>query len=71
MRQYTTEVYIRKIKDTETGGAVSPIDDPLDFEFNSGLGFTIGGQNPLNNYVKNDLELSQLPLNEDFDGTPF
>jgi hypothetical protein len=71
MRNFITEVYIRKIKDTETGGKVTPIDDPLDFEFNSGLGFTMDGQNILNQTKKDDLELKPLPLSNEFDKAPF
>lgn len=70
-RKFTTEVYIRKIKDTERGGSVSPIDDPLDFEFNSGLGFTMDGQNILNHTVKQDNALGVLTPNDDFEDTPF
>lgn len=71
VRNFVTEVYVRKVKDTETGGKVSPIDDPLDFEFNSGLGFTMDGQNILNQTKQNDLELKALPLNDEFDEAPF
>ena len=42
-----TEIYITKIKDTETGGKCSFV-DPLRFDYNGGLGFTLGGVNPLN-----------------------
>jgi hypothetical protein len=70
--QYKTLLYIRKIKDTETGGCVSPIDDPLEFDFNAGLGFTVDGQNPLTHTVKDDLAMSQLDNNLDFDNeVPF
>lgn len=44
--QYKTLVYVRKVKDTETGGKVSPINNPLAFDFNSGLGFTLNGVSP-------------------------
>lgn len=71
LRNFITEVYVRKIKDTETGGKVSAIDDPLDFEFNSGLGFTMEGQNVLNQTKQNDLELKPLPRNNNFDEAPF
>ena len=71
MRNYTTEVYIRKIKDVETGGKVTPIDDPLDFEFNGGLGFTMDGINVLNQSKKDDMELKELPLSNEFDENPF
>lgn len=64
---YKTLVFIRKIKDTETGGAVTPIDDPIQFEFNAGLGFTVDGQNPLNASVKDDLALNPLSVNTNFE----
>jgi len=67
MRNYVTEDYIRKIKDTETGGKVTPIDAPLDFDFNSGLGFTMNGQNILNQTKKSEMDLGDLPLNNTFD----
>jgi len=66
IRNFITEVYVRKIKDTETGGRVSAIDDPLDFEFNSGLGFTMDGQNILNQTKTNDTELKPLPKSDEF-----
>lgn len=65
--KYKTLLYIRKVKDTETGGEPTGIDEPIEFDYNSGLGFTVNGHNPLNNTVKNDLDLSELPINEDFD----
>jgi len=70
-RNLITEVYVRKIKDTETGGRVSAIDDPLDFEFNSGLGFTMDGQNILNNTIRQDNKLKKLPTNHTYDDPPF
>jgi len=63
--------FTRKVKDTETGGEVNGIDLPVLLEFNKGLGFTIDGQNPLTNMVRNDLELSKLAPNTDFDTAPF
>lgn len=72
IKNYITDVYIRKIKDTETGGKVTPIDEPLEFNFNAGLGFTLEGQNILNGEVKDDLELGELTINTNFeDETPF
>jgi len=47
LHQFNTLIYTRKIKDTETGGAVTPIDAPISFDFNGGLGFTCMGVNPL------------------------
>jgi len=42
-----TEVTVGKIKDVETGGKCTF--DALRFDYNSGLGFTIGGVNVLKN----------------------
>ena len=70
--KFTTQWFTRKIKDTETGGAVNGIEEPVMLEFNSGLGFTIKGKNPLNGTVKDDLSLSDLPFNNNFeDEVPF
>ena len=38
-----------KIKDRESGGSCTMLGEPLRFDFNNGLGFTIGGINPLKN----------------------
>ena len=71
-RKFITEVHIRKIKDTETGGEVTPIDMPLDFEFNRGLGFVIKGQNVLTHNVFDDLEPAPIEQNNGFDNeAPF
>jgi hypothetical protein len=71
IRNFITEVYVRKVKDTETGGKVTPIEEPLDFEFNSGLGFTMDGQNILNQTKQPDNQLKPLPLSTNFDEAPF
>jgi hypothetical protein len=42
-----TEVYVYKVKDKETGGEPTMMNEPLRFDYNNGLGFTIGGINPL------------------------
>ena len=43
-----THVYSRKVKDTDLGGKVSAIDDPIRFEYNYGCGFLEDGHiNPL------------------------
>lgn len=71
---YKTHIYTRKIKDTETGGAVTPMDEPIAFEWNSGLGFVCGGINPLNNARKDDLASTPIEFNNDFldnDEVPF
>lgn len=45
--KYKTMLHVRKIKDTETGGQVTAIDEPIVFEWNNGLGFVINENNPL------------------------
>ena len=44
---YMTEIHVRKVKDTESGGSPTFYDMPMSFDFNNGLGFTIGGINAL------------------------
>jgi hypothetical protein len=53
--RYSTMVSSEKVKDTETGGALSDLESPVMCDFNSGLGFTIGGKNPIK-------KLQQKPL---------
>lgn len=67
---YNSWWFTRKVKDTETGGQVNAIDAPIKLEFNNGLGFTIDGQNVLNPTVKDDLALSKLEPDTDFDVLP-
>lgn len=68
---FKTMVFIRKIKDTETGGMVTPINEPLEFDFNRGLGFSLDGQNPITGRLKNDFDLSNLTPNNNFEDDPF
>ena len=51
--QFNTLVYVRKVKDTETGGTPNAIDDPIIFEFNKGLGFVSDGKNVVNKAIMN------------------
>jgi hypothetical protein len=53
----TAEVHCQKVKETETGGSVTIMGHPLMLDFNGGLGFTIGGVNPIQ-------EIQQAKLNE-------
>ena len=43
-----TEIHVLKIKNKITGGSPTMLGDPLRFDYNNGLGFTLGGVNPLN-----------------------
>ena len=43
-----TEIHVRKIKETETGGRPSPFEEPFVFQMNDGCGFaTLQGFNPI------------------------
>ena len=41
--RFRTLVDVEKVKDTDTGGRQTDIDSPIAFEYNYGLGFTLGG----------------------------
>jgi len=45
--KYVTLISVDKIKDTDTGGQQTLLEDYIFCEFNRGLGFEIGGVNPL------------------------
>lgn len=45
--KYFTMIDIEKIKDRDTGGQQTELNQPLLFDYNFGKGFTIGGVNPL------------------------
>ena len=48
--KYETMVSTEKIKDNETGGSLTELNQPLLFSFNSGNGFMIQGVDALQNY---------------------
>ena len=47
--KFVTLVSVEKVKDTDTGGKITALDDFIMCDFNSGLGFTINGIDPLKN----------------------
>lgn len=60
--RYFTMILIEKIKDKETGGQITPLNEPILCDWNHGLGFKINGIDPLQNYrpdlsKKNDPKL--------------
>lgn len=67
--KHFTLIYTQKIKDTETGGAITELDTPVLCEYNYGLGFKINGIDPLRDeqYLGEIKEAKPLPLNMDFD----
>ncbi len=60
--KYYTMVSIEKIKDKETGGQISEYQSPLLFSWNSGLGFTIAGVDPLQAHRPNLNKLNKPKL---------
>jgi len=76
--KYQTMIDIEKIKDRDTGGQQTELGMPLLFEFNNGLGFKIGGIDPIKRRGNNPLSepqkqfYSALEANKEFDdGLPF
>lgn len=45
--KFQTMIDVEKIKDRDTGGQQTDLNDPLLFDYNFGLGFKIGGVDPL------------------------
>ena len=58
--RYITLLSVEKVKDTDTGGRISSLDDFVFCDFNSGLGFTIGGVDPLKKYRRKIIQQSKL-----------
>ena len=46
--KFLTQIQTVKIKDMDTGGGYTKEDDPVMFDFNDGLGFKVGGIDPIN-----------------------
>lgn len=68
MKTYT-QLYVYKIKDRETGGKETDYESPVLLEFNAGLGFKVGGINPLREKRVepiNGYEAKPLPVNRNF-----
>jgi hypothetical protein len=45
--KFVTLISVEKVKDTDTGGKITALDDFIMCDFNNGLGFTINGNDPL------------------------
>jgi hypothetical protein len=54
--KFKTWVNVEKVKDMETGGKHTEIDYPVVCDFNSGLGFTINGIDPLQKHRPKDIQ---------------
>ena len=62
-----TEMHIKKVKDTDTGGGITLNDNPVLLDYNAGLGFTVNGYNPLTNKPKLEQKKIELKPNKNFD----
>ena len=58
--KYTTLIDVEKIKDRDTGGKQTDINAPLNFEYNYGKGFKIGGIDSIKRGSKDPLKLNEL-----------
>lgn len=68
IHKYKTWVQVEKVKDMETGGKHTPMDQPVIFDFNKGIGFEINGTDPLKPYrakepVQGKLTMTEQKLN--------
>lgn len=50
-----THIHVKKIKETETGGKPTMLNEPIMFRLENGTGFSCGGVNPLANDTKKEL----------------
>ncbi len=72
LHQYETQIFVRKVKDTETGGTPNSINEPVIFNFNKGLGFISDDINVLSRTKKDDMAITPLEINKNFDNeAPF
>lgn len=60
--KYQTMINIDKIKDQDTGGQQTELNVPLLFDFNKGLGFTVGSVNPLVKFQNEKIKDDSLPF---------
>jgi len=51
-----THVHVKKVKETETGGKPTPLNDAVRFKYEYGTGFTCAGVNPLQKHENFDLK---------------
>ena len=68
--KYYTMISTEKIKDLDSGGNYTPLDQPLLFEFNSGLGFKINGVDPLQDLRPNGTISKSFPVKKDSPQSP-
>lgn len=64
---YETMIFTRKVKDTDTGGMVMPINEGVTFQYNKGLGFICDGINPLSKTITDDYAFEKMQINSNFE----
>lgn len=67
IHRYTTQWNVTKVKDVETGGQTTILDEPLQLDFNAGMGFVINGQNVLNDFRESPKQINTDWTNTDSD----
>lgn len=55
--KYFTMIDVEKVKDRDTGGQQTQMNDPLLFDYNKGLGFTHNGIDPINRNTKENFTM--------------
>jgi hypothetical protein len=60
--KFHTMIDIEKIKDRDTGGQQTQFDSPLLFDYNYGLGFTIGGVDAITPHRRTKKNTNELPF---------
>jgi hypothetical protein len=66
--KYFTMINVEKIKDMDTGGKHTALNEPILCNFNGGLGFEIGGINPLQKFQTG--KPNQFPTKIKFENVP-
>jgi hypothetical protein len=59
--KYSTWINVEKIKDVETGGKHTGLNEPVMCNFNSGLGFVIGNVDPLQKHRPKSVKSNSFP----------
>jgi hypothetical protein len=68
--KYVTMIDVEKIKDRDTGGQQTELNNPEMFDYNTGLGFKQGGVDPIQR--RGEVTIKPLITNDKFDnGLPF
>ena len=64
VHKFKTWVQVEKIKDMETGGKHTGMDEPVIFDFNRGIGFEINGADPLKPFRAKEPVQAKITMTE-------